>query len=168
MSCGLPHIPDQTVSGRTGEVWDGNLSGKVGRKLGGLLGSGLCECCKVQLAACSWLSPSEMDLLQNFHRTVHVLPCAACAHRHLSKLKANLSLLVSPTLRHLCTLTFSSVITNSGEQDAVSRDLQAHPTWIIGLWPGTQLPSLMVEQPSFNVMPAVDGSQMGLSMGQHC
>lgn len=36
MSCGLLHITDQTLWGRTGEVWDGKLSGKVGGKLAGL------------------------------------------------------------------------------------------------------------------------------------
>lgn len=135
MSCGLPQITDQTLSGKTGDVWDGKLSGEVGGKLAGLLGSGSCECCKIWVAACSWLRPSEINLLQNFHRTAHILPCASCAHGHLSKMKANPSLLIAPSLLHSCTLAFRSVGTNSGEQDAASRDLQAgpHGSWDCGL-----------------------------------
>lgn len=81
-------------------------------------------------------------------------------------MKANPSLLIAPTLLHSFTLTFRGVVPNSGEQAAASRDLQAIHTDHV--WSGTQLLSLVVEQPSFNVMLAVDGSHMGLSTGQRC
>lgn len=80
-----------------------------------------------RFGACSWLSPSEINLLQIFCRTAHTLLYASCAHGHLSKMKANPSLLVTSTLLHSCTLTFGSVVMNFGEQDAASQDLQAGP-----------------------------------------
>lgn len=127
------------------------------------LGSGLYECCEVQLAACSWLCPSEMNLLQNLHRTPHILLWAFCAHRHPQQNESKPLHAGNPSLLHSHTLTFRSVFTNSGEQDAAFWDLQASPHGSQG-WAGTHLLSLMVEHPSSTVMPAVDGSRMG----QHC
>lgn len=37
--------------------------------------------------------------------------------------------------------------------------------WIAGLWSGTLLPTFTVEQPSFNVMPAVNNSEQGWAWG---
>lgn len=54
---------------------------------------------------------------------------------------------------------FQIFVTKPGEQDADCWDLQL-VAWMAGLWPGTLLPSLSVEQPSFNAMPAVNSSQI--------
>lgn len=108
-----------------------------------------------------------MNLLQNLHRTPHILLCAFCAHRYPQQNESKPLHAGNPSLLHSHTLTFRSVFTNSGEQDAAFWDLQASPHGSQG-WAGTHLLSLMVEHPSSTVMPAVDGSHMGLSMGQHC
>lgn len=108
-----------------------------------------------------------MNLLQNLHRTPHILLCAFCAHRYPQQNESKPLHAGNPSLLHSHTLTFRSVFTNSGEQDAAFWDLQASPHGSQG-WAGTHLLSLMVEHASSTVMPAVDGSHMGLSMGQHC